>query len=178
MPALFKKIIHPGGTKNPYSNSTHPNYNPMSSQNTPTDFNSQDHFPRPVSPRESGDLLAEAREAVGRDRVTGKKPVNPSTTSPQQITPSPNSKSSSGPLPENPFLGPGESSAAPDTHTGANPTSRIATRYNPFVQEMKERRAGGIGGVREPIGGYYAPAPREATEYYAPETWNGRLIRE
>lgn len=152
--ANLKKILHishPGGKKNPYSSPHHPNHNPISAPSgSASTFKAR---PRPTalpaSPRGSFDFLAEAREAVGRDRVTGRRVVHVEQR--ERAV-------------EDDGTEERERSAFVTTNLNARP--RSGTRYDLFVQEMKDRRE---GGARDPVEGYYAPAPKQATEYYAPE---------
>ncbi|KAF2739042.1 hypothetical protein EJ04DRAFT_549554 [Polyplosphaeria fusca] len=136
--SLWKKILHLGGKKNPYTDPAHPNNTPTPSSTTPCPptFPRRSSAPRPASPRTSPDFLAEAREAVGRDRITGRHLV---PRAPEQ--------------------------AARRGRSVPGERARSGTKYDVFVQEMQERR---VGNAREPVGGWYAPAPRVVGEFYAP----------
>jgi hypothetical protein len=80
MPSFFKKIILGKKHSNPYLNQYHPDHKstctPGQAKNSPTYPQPPKHSPtyplRPVSPTVSSNLLAEARQAAGRDPVTGR----------------------------------------------------------------------------------------------------------
>ncbi|KAF2265775.1 hypothetical protein CC78DRAFT_615618 [Lojkania enalia] len=172
----LKKVFHtsqPNSQKNPYINPHHPNHNPAPAPpttTTATAFRPRSPARPSASPRGSSDFLAEAREAVGRDRITGRRLVH--------STPSPGPRSHSLPpgqiisrgrtlqTDQDPFADPqaeeGETSTFSMRNQGVR--AKSGTRYDLFVREMKERRE---GAVREPTGGYYAPKPRQLTEFYA-----------
>ncbi|KAF2121472.1 hypothetical protein BDV96DRAFT_214018 [Lophiotrema nucula] len=169
MKTKFKKILHPSAStskskKNPYTNPNHPNHNPQAAPITWTEnsaFRSHSQPPatpstqrgRPASPRGSYDFLAEAREAVGRDRVTGRRHVQGQSAT-----------SLNAGLEEAEEEERESRTAYQERNHGVR--QRSGTRYDLFVQEMKERKE---GGMREPTGGYYAPPPvRPIGEFYAP----------
>ncbi|KAF2188308.1 hypothetical protein K469DRAFT_685031 [Zopfia rhizophila CBS 207.26] len=137
MKKFFRPAI-PGGKVNPYANPQNPNRNPPQAPPATTITNA---FKGPASPRGSRDYLAEAREAVGRDRVTGKKKAAVSSSAH------------------------GESSDSKVRNVRGGGGARNGTRYDLFVQEMKERKAGNYAQPTE----YYAPPAKPMTEYYAPD---------
>ncbi|ORY09665.1 hypothetical protein BCR34DRAFT_602666 [Clohesyomyces aquaticus] len=160
----LKKIFHaphPVGKPNPYAKPSNPYSN---SPQVPPPVTPGQVFStpkRPASSRGSSDFLAEARAAVGRDPVTGKR-----TTS---TLPNGHRRNASRSLPN---LG---SSAEREGRSGGNENCnegmsaggvRSGPRYELFVQEMKERREGNFP---VPPQGYYAPAPRPMVEYFADE---------
>jgi hypothetical protein len=168
----FKKIFHPsaGGRQNPYSNPHHPNHDPKPAPPTDNSFPPRPTTAEPASPRGSFDYLAEARQAVGRDPVTGRHLHAASTPELHFDSPTyqrPPVRAVGG---ESSWTGAtevarsrGEISAFNSRNNGVRITS--GTRYDLFVQEMKDRK---MGGYRPPEGGYYAPPPKQATEFYAP----------
>lgn len=102
---------------------------------------------RPASPRAAPDYLAEAREASGRDRVTGRR-----------VSPSPSPSSASASTSTSVYHQTNQERMA-DGHPSSG------TKYDLFVQEMKARKG---GRWRAPEGGFYAPARGEGRGYYAP----------
>lgn len=167
MPSLLKKIFHPstgsGRNQNPYISPHHPNH-PKTSQSAPTSMTASQTFstsqsqtsrnqrPHLASPREQHDFLAEAREASGRDRITGQRR--------HQIGHASNGERE-------------ERRTEQSVYQETNEEDRLRTRgtkYDLFVQEMKARKE---GRWRAPDGGFYAPE-RQLGEYYQPENGGGR----
>ncbi|PSN62092.1 hypothetical protein BS50DRAFT_577951 [Corynespora cassiicola Philippines] len=175
MPSFSK--LRPSAHKgNPYSNPNHPNHNPAPAPAlapaTPSQtLNTTPAQHRPASPRGSFDYLAEARTAVGRDPVTGKRIQHQRSHNElaqrrrvqeqERAQTQTQSRSLSAVAEGSRRGGNGEDrSAFADRNEGVRRT--LGTRYDLFVQEMKERR---LGGIREPSGGYYAPE-RRVEEFY------------
>jgi hypothetical protein len=184
MPSL-KKLFTSSSSRNPYTNPHHPTViaattptagtKPLASQPAP-----QPAPPQSASPRGSFDYLAEAREALGRDPVTGRPLPSQSASgaaepSTRRAVPAPVAEGShaaggtaSG------TRGPGvgvvvaqgrsvdASSAFGQRNEGVTRTH--GTKYDLFVQQMKEREK---GGWRDPVEGYFAPE-RRVGEFYAP----------
>ncbi|KAF2451494.1 hypothetical protein P171DRAFT_7006 [Karstenula rhodostoma CBS 690.94] len=158
---LFHSITASGKKQNPYTDPHHV-YHPSTSQPAPTSTTAGHVFstsppqawqplpPRPTSPREPYDYLAEAREASGRDAVTG-QPGNQS------------GGQSRGDREEER----GQRSVYQETSEGRSKTH--GTKYDLFVQEMKARK---VGRWRAPDGGFYAPE-RRLGEFYQPERSGG-----
>jgi hypothetical protein len=138
--SFFNKLR---GKSNPYEKAHRPqSYNTTSTQTTNN---------TPSNVRPNNDLLAEAREAAGRDPVTGRRRAHLAhqTLNQQQ------------PALHGPKQTPTEQRAAQRSQERAQPYSS----YEEFVQEMIERR----DGKREATDGassYYAPE-RRVQEYYS-----------
>jgi hypothetical protein len=166
MPSLLDKLLHPttvpGRKPNPYTHPHHPNHL-NTSQSAPISTTAREVFstsqtqtlrpkmPRPASPREPYDYLAEAREASGRDVVTG-QPRN-------QIgehTRGEREERRDG------------RSVYQESSSGRSQTH--GTKYDLFVQEIKARKG---GRWRAPGEGFYAPE-RRLGEFYQPERSSGQ----
>ncbi|KAF2473934.1 uncharacterized protein BDR25DRAFT_162768, partial [Lindgomyces ingoldianus] len=108
--------------RNPYLDPSNPNYNPTQ---PPPPTTPSRAFNRTIlaSPRGSSDFLAEARETVGRDRVTGKRIV-----------------SANGGKDRDRGRGRGTEERSAYADHSSNIRIRSGTKYDLFVQEMKERR--------------------------------------
>ncbi|KAF2019925.1 hypothetical protein BU24DRAFT_419526 [Aaosphaeria arxii CBS 175.79] len=149
MPLSFKKFFTPSASsrsKNPYAKN-------------PTANNAQYQHKHSSTP----DLLAEARQAAGRDPVTGRKVGGAGAGA---------AAGASG----------GSASSSPGLRESRSAYGDMGrgTTYDEFVREMRASSGGGAGGgsgsgsgneggAGAPLGGYYAPAPKMAVEYYAPE---------
>lgn len=175
MPSVFKKIFHtsyPGGKHNPYADPEHPSnpnyYASPSSIPASHNFKPQQLPPRPASPRDSHDYLAEARQAVGRDPVTGKR-ISGRSSARSKSAPGANRAPAAARSVQNETGAPGgpggsRRNVVASTERNEGDAGQIGTRYDMFVQEMRGRER---GGWREPEGGYYAPE-RRVGEFYAP----------
>lgn len=161
MPSLLNKLLSSttasGKKPNPYTDPHHPNH-PSTSQPAPTSTNAGHAFSisqlqawrpqtaRLTAPREPHNYLAEAREASGKDPVTGQpRPQNGGQTRVEEQQER------------------GERSVYQEASEGRSNTH--GTRYDLFVQEMKARK---VGWWRAPDGGFYAPE-RRLGEFYQPE---------
>ncbi|KAK7188067.1 hypothetical protein PSPO01_05761 [Paraphaeosphaeria sporulosa] len=166
MPSLLNKLLHPaaasGRKQNPYTDPHSPNH-PSTSQPAPPSTTAGQVFstaqpqawrtqaPRPMSPRDPHDYLAEARIASGKDPVTGHaSPQNGGQTS-AEGNPERRAKS-----------------VYQETSEGRSKTP--GTKYDLYVKEMKARKA---GRWRAPDGGFYAPE-RRLGEFYQPERRGGQ----
>ena len=179
MPSIISKVLHPsypGGKKpNPYTNPHHPNHNPGPSSTfaTPWKCKQQSQQQQSTTNRRtsldgSADLLAEARQSAGRDPITGNlvpRLKNPLLRLPahrrihlQRVRPAPTVG-----LKERERARTEDGSAYNNTIAGRRVTS--GTKYDLFVQEMKEKQKVALG---QSMTGYYAPAPRPPVEYYTP----------
>ena len=178
MPSIKKLFTPTSSVKNPYANRNHPTIIAATTPVAATKFCTPQPPPvRSASPRGSFDYLAEAREAVGRDPVTGRAGASQSAAG------------RAGGVAERDFVVAEGSRAAASgsgsggTRTGAGPvlegpidrtsaygnrnegvTRTHGTQYDLFVQQMKDRK---MGVWREPEGGFYAPE-RRLGEFYAP----------
>jgi hypothetical protein len=166
MPSLLDKLLNPatvtGRKPNPYTNPHHPNH-PNTSQPAPTSTTARQVFstsprqafrpeiPPPASPHDPYDYLAEAREASGRDAVTG-QPRNQNRE---------HTRSEREEQREERSVYQESSSSRSKTH---------GTKYDLFVQEMKARKG---GRWRAPDVGFYAPE-RRLGEFYQPERSGGQ----
>lgn len=171
MPSL-KKLFNPkpGSTRNPYANPNHPTNIASSSFPTaaPTPFKVEPpQRPRSASPRASVDYLAEARQASGRDPVTGKRVAARAADPRGSVVAGASSGGGRGTAGGG--AGAGAAGSVDQTSAYADRNRNVkraqGTKYDLFVQEMKERER---GAWREPDRGFYAPE-RRLGEFYAPE---------
>ncbi|EUC50735.1 hypothetical protein COCMIDRAFT_21751 [Bipolaris oryzae ATCC 44560] len=135
------------GKSNPYEKAHHTRSNITS----PNDTTNQ---PRNIVPQ--NDLLAEAREAAGLDRVTGRRRTHVAVQTPHQQQLAVHGTHQT----------PAEQKAAYLAWAAQRPQERGQPygSYEEFVREMIEKR----DGRRDPAGGlssYYAPE-RRVEEYY------------
>lgn len=169
MPSFFKKIFHPSypGKANPYSRPDHPsNSKNKSAQITVNPSTGSNPQPQPPSqrssPRGSIDYLAEARQASGRNPITGKiVPQQPQAWRQREV----DASRVGG---DDVSRGPSGIVVGVERREGGEPPStqnaQRGTRYDAFVQEMSDRKR---GAWKEPEGGYYAPE-RRVGEFYQP----------
>ncbi|CAI6332546.1 unnamed protein product [Periconia digitata] len=189
-----------GEKPNPYNkrnNPSNPTYNPTSVSQDPDPLSLPENTTT-VSPRGSIDYLAEARQASGRDPVTGKRAI-PATSSEgnqashkprsfmklrhkigashRDANPNSNQDNSGSTDPANPFADP-----EPEPHAKANSGTQQQTadsngnhnngnvnmRYEQYIWQMRERELARQA-WQEPAGGsFYAPPRRDDMTYY---TW-------
>jgi hypothetical protein len=86
MPSFLSKITGSSKSKNPYQNPYHPGHAPIPPKCNPQPQSTSSPRPplRSISPSDSSNLLAEARQVANRDPITGRplpRPVVPQTIS-------------------------------------------------------------------------------------------------
>ncbi|EOA87023.1 hypothetical protein ACJQWK_09149 [Exserohilum turcicum] len=145
--SFIKKLC---GKSNPYEKAYRAQSNTTSAiqtTNPPTSTRTDNHH----------DLLAEARQAAGRDPLTGRKTTRiPDPTSTERY-----------PARDTPAQTAAAHKAAYLAWAAQNPEERGTpyASYEEYVQEMLEKRHGGRDAVRSETS-YYAPE-RRVQEYYA-----------
>lgn len=158
MPSFFSKITGLSKHKNPYANPQHPCRAPLSQKAV---GDSQSSTPQPsASPRGSIDYLAEARMAINRDPVTGKRMSQPQPDLHQ---------SSRQPQAQPQTSAAGQSAADPTAYQSraSQIPPNMGTRYDLFSGEERARMEREEK-IRIARGGkeYYAPE-RRIGEFYA-----------